>query len=113
LKFISRWPRNDVKELTHLADIIHRHGYANKRADCDENLTHSKNNPVKLVLQCRTNKSKADRHQNKVGKPQRVKAELWFPYATIAGSEPERNSIAEKLPVQKPYHNPNPMHKSD
>jgi hypothetical protein len=68
---------------------------------------------MNLVLQCRTNKSKTDWHQNKVRSQKSVQAQLWLPEAVIAGCEPERDSVAEKLSVQKTYHNTDPMHKSD
>ena len=65
------------------------------------------------MLERRSDKSETDWHQDEVCGPEGVKAELRLPDAMVTTSEPERDSVAEELPIQEPNNNANPVNQSD
>jgi len=68
---------------------------------------------MELVLQADSDETKAQRHENEVGRPQGMQTVLWLPHAIVARGKPERNTIATELPVQQPDEDANPVNEAE
>ena len=99
--------------LIYLADVVHSDRNADERTNGDKELADGEHNPVEPMLERRSDKSETDWHQDEVCGPEGVKAELRLPDAMVTTSEPERDSVAEELPIQEPNNNANPVNQSD
>jgi hypothetical protein len=96
-----------------LADIVDRNRNANQAADRDENLANRKNHPVQMIQQRGAHHAQANRLQDKARQPQRMQAILGLPRATVAGCEPERDAIAEIVPVDQAREEADPVHECE
>lgn len=84
-----------------LTDVVDRDRNADKRADGHEELSQSKDHPVKLVVQGNTAESETKRHEEEVGGPQGMETVLWLPHALVASDEPQWDAVTEELTVQQ------------
>jgi hypothetical protein len=66
-----------------------------------------------MIQQRRAHHTEANRLQDKTGKPQRMKTILRLPCAAIARSKPQRDAIAEILPVEEARQEADPVHKGE
>lgn len=77
------------------ADIIDGDRDRDETANRHKDLTDGKYDPMEMVLECSTHKSKTNWLKDQRGRDKCIKAIFRFPIAFVSGREPERNAIRE------------------